>query len=78
MYKVILSHQAVKSIKKLPKYVKERVLTVLKELPHHPIPTFKYDVKKIKGEDYTYRIRLGKYRILYEIDEKSTLAFSTF
>ncbi|RLG55949.1 MAG: hypothetical protein DRN95_07325 [Candidatus Hydrothermarchaeota archaeon] len=34
---------------------------------------FSYPYKKIKGEENTYRIRIGKFRILYEVDEKNNL-----
>ncbi|WP_337954342.1 type II toxin-antitoxin system RelE/ParE family toxin [Aciduliprofundum sp. MAR08-339] len=30
---------------------------------------YAYPYKKIRGENNTYRIRVGKYRILYEIDK---------
>ena len=71
MYEVILSSQAIKQGKKLPKYVKEKLKTILKTLEEYPIPATKYDVKKIKGEEFTYRIRIGKYRVIYEIREES-------
>ena len=70
MYRVILSTQAIKHGRKLPKYTKEKLKTILKTLEEYPIPATKYDVKKIKGEEFTYRIRIGKYRIIYEINEE--------
>ena len=70
MYKIILSNQAIKHIKDLPKDVKKRVREVLGILSEYPIPVKECDVKKLKGEMRTYRIRIGKYRIIYEIDRE--------
>ncbi len=70
MYKIILSNQAIKHIKDLPKDVKKRVREVIETLSDYPIPVKEYDVKKLKGEIRTYRIRIGKYRIIYEIDKE--------
>ena len=70
MYEVILSNQSIKQMKKLPKYVKSKIRTILKVLEEYPVPAMKYDVKKIKGEEFTYRIRVGKYRLIYEIKEE--------
>jgi len=71
MYQIILSSQVIKQIKSLPKYVKVKLKPILKTLEEYPIPAMKYDVKKIKGEKFTYRIRIGKYRLIYEIKEES-------
>ena len=70
MYEIIVSNQAMKQIKKLPQYVKKKLKEILKTLREYPIPATKYDVKKIQGEKFTYRIRIGKYRLLYEIKEE--------
>ncbi len=70
-YEIILTHQAIKHIKGLPQHIKHRLREVLDTLKDYPIPIREYDVKKVRGENRTYRIRLGKYRLIYEIDEKA-------
>ena len=42
----------------------KEILTVLKDNP------YAYPYKKIRGETNLYRIRIGKYRILYEISKE--------
>jgi len=41
---------------------------LFKILKSNPIPYKKYDVAKLKGYRNTYRIRLGKLRVIYEVD----------
>ena len=66
-YKVIVEKQALKDLKALPVGVKRKFAKILIELEEYPIPAHRYDVKKLKGEEGTYRIRVGKYRLIYEI-----------
>ena len=66
MYEIIFSRKAAKFISTLPKNYKNKIkemLTILKENP------YAYPYKKIRGETNLYRIRVGKYRILYEINK---------
>ncbi|RLE92294.1 MAG: hypothetical protein DRJ55_04680 [Thermoprotei archaeon] len=47
---------------------KDRLIELFKILKSNPIPYKKYDVAKLKGYRNTYRIRLGKLRVIYEVD----------
>lgn len=68
-FKIEFSRNAVKDYKKLPKDYKALVdLAMLKLSEGLPI-----DVKPITGEKNVYRIRVGKYRILFTIIEKTLL-----
>jgi len=51
-------------IKRIPKKDAKRLLLVLDKLVKDP---YQGDIKKIKGEENTWRRRVGNYRILYEI-----------
>lgn len=53
-----------KSLKKLIRKDKERVLSVIKELETNP---HSGDIQKIKGEDNVWRRRVGSYRLFFEI-----------
>ncbi|WP_237268571.1 type II toxin-antitoxin system RelE family toxin [Thermococcus celer] len=37
------------------------------------MPSGKFDVKKIKGKKNTFRVRLGEYRVIYELRRKELL-----
>ncbi|MHA1835638.1 MAG: type II toxin-antitoxin system RelE family toxin [Candidatus Odinarchaeia archaeon] len=63
-YEVLFSKQAVNFIKSLKRGYKNKLKEVFATLGSNP---FGYPYKKIKGETSLYRIRIGKYRILYEV-----------
>ena len=68
-FEIEFSKKAVKDYKKLPKDYKSLVDFLLSKLTEGlPI-----DLKPVIGEKNTYRIRVGKYRILFEIVEKTIL-----
>lgn len=61
-------------MKRFPKQDANRLLFVLEEFQTNP---YQGDIEKIKGEDNVWRIRVGTYRILYEVfpSEKSVEVF---
>ncbi|MEO6740355.1 MAG: type II toxin-antitoxin system RelE/ParE family toxin [Chthoniobacteraceae bacterium] len=62
-YGVILPRSVRKTLDRLPDAVASRILDRLAELETNPRPA---DVKKLKGRD-AWRIRVGDYRVIYEI-----------
>lgn len=65
-YEVEIAPAAKRQIKKLPLDVQQKVVAKLEELAFEPRPD---GVIKLEGSDNLYRIRLGKYRIIYEIQD---------
>lgn len=65
-YEVEIAPAAKRQIKKLPYDVQQKVVAKLEELTFEPRPD---GVKKLEGSDNLYRVRLGKYRIIYEIQD---------
>jgi mRNA interferase RelE/StbE len=68
--KVLIERKAEKSLRKLPPQVQESVLSVLKKIASDPFPS---GSRKIIGTDNHWRIRIGDYRILYEVDESESI-----
>ncbi|MBI5789773.1 MAG: type II toxin-antitoxin system RelE/ParE family toxin [Candidatus Schekmanbacteria bacterium] len=66
MYEVYLEHAAEKDLKKLPADIFYRIISYIKTLAENPRPV---SCKKISGSKSDWRIRVGDYRIVYEIDE---------
>lgn len=63
-FKVEWKHSAVKELKHLPKQVVTRMLEAVESLAKDPYPS---GVRKLTGSEHSYRIRVGDYRIVYNI-----------
>ena len=68
MYEVVLEHAAERDLKGLPAIVFQRVIQHVKALADNPRPP---GCRKITGSEGSWRIRVGDYRIIYEIDDKA-------
>jgi mRNA interferase RelE/StbE len=67
-YEVIIPKPVKKQLDALPGDVQERILEKILSLVEDPRPS---GIKKLKGFDSEYRIRVGDYRVRYEIDDKA-------
>ena len=78
MFLVELSNNAKKGFDSCPSDYKAKIKETLAALKESSCPFRLYDVKKIQGRDNVYRIRIGKYRIQYEVfkDQELVLVFS--
>ncbi len=66
-YIIIATKSIQKDLGNLPDEIKERVNTKILLLSENPRPD---GVTKLKGYENEYRIRVGDYRIRYEISDK--------
>lgn len=69
-YEVRFVTSAANEFRSLPTHVKERVGVAVEELKKNPRPL---GVRKLKGHERLYRIRIGQYRLVYEINERAKL-----
>lgn len=53
-----------KALKKFPRGDRDTIIAVLEAMPRNP---FVGDIEKMKGEDYSWRRRVGSYRIFYDL-----------
>ena len=53
-----------KDLRKLPASAGERIVEAVEDLAENPFP---HGVEKLSGSQHAYRIRLGDYRIVYEV-----------
>ncbi|HDZ36226.1 MAG TPA: type II toxin-antitoxin system RelE/ParE family toxin [Thermococcus sp.] len=67
MYEVIFTRRAAKQVKALQPAHRRKLKEIILRLSENP---FSYPYKKIRGEEHTYRIRVGQFRILYEVDDR--------
>lgn len=63
-YKVILHKQALKELEALPIDIRRRAKGSIGQLDTEPIPS---QAQKLKGSSQAYRIRIGDYRLIYEV-----------
>ncbi|MEO1146004.1 MAG: type II toxin-antitoxin system RelE/ParE family toxin [Cyanobacteria bacterium J06638_22] len=54
----------------MPDKAFERVADKVQQLANNPRPD---GVRKLRGTDHEYRIRIGGYRVRYEIDDEGKL-----
>jgi mRNA interferase RelE/StbE len=64
-YTVFILPTAQKQLKKLPNTIATRIEDKMMELEQDPRPP---GCKKLKGRD-AYRIRIGDYRVIYEVND---------
>lgn len=69
-YTVILPKLVQKQIERLPAQVQKRLLRELLALQENPRPV---GTIKLKGYESEYRIRIGDYRVRYEIRDEETV-----
>lgn len=67
-YRILLEAKAEKNLEKLPKEVQKRITQRILNLKDTPRP---FGVTKINTANEWYRVRVGDWRILYEIDDKA-------
>jgi len=67
-FTVVLKPAAVRDLRKLPEDVRRRIATRIDALATHPMPA---GVEPLKGEPDCFRLRVGEYRILYQIERKA-------
>lgn len=68
-YTIFIERYAQKQIMKLDKQAIPVIKAAIAGLADNPQP---HGYKKLKGED-AYRIRIGDYRVIYEIDDEKII-----
>lgn len=69
-YRVEIARSAEKALFRLPKEALVKVLSAIGALTQDPRPA---GCRKLSGQEDTYRIRVGVYRIIYEIYDDMVL-----
>ncbi len=69
-YEVEITPAAKRQIKKLTKSIQQLIVKRLEELVENPRPP---GVLKMEGEENLYRVRVGDYRIIYQVQDRMLL-----
>jgi mRNA interferase RelE/StbE len=59
-----------KDLRKLPSATVDRVVKAVENLAENPFP---HGAEKLSGSEHAWRIRLGDYRLVYEVVAESKL-----
>jgi mRNA interferase RelE/StbE len=69
-YRVVILPSARRDMRRLDRDVLRRMTTAIRALEEDPRPS---GCKKIQGQADTWRIRVGNYRVVYEIVDEQLL-----
>ena len=71
MYNIRFNRQATKFLSKQSKDIQAKIFYQIKALADNPLPN---GVKKLQGADSgMFRIRVGNYRVIYEINDNELI-----
>jgi mRNA interferase RelE/StbE len=70
-YRVFLESKADRQLRKLAQEDRERVSARIQKLKEGLLPEL--DVKKLKGYKDQYRLRVGEFRVLFELQPEHTI-----
>ncbi len=68
-YEVVFKKSAVKELQSLPQKVQQKILDAVRLLSLNPY-TELLQIKKLKGADSLYRIRVQDYRVIYFLENE--------
>lgn len=68
-YEVVFKKSAFKELQSLPQRVQQKVLDAIQLISSNPY-TELLQIKKLKGADHLYRIRIQDYRVIYLIENQ--------
>lgn len=70
MFDIEYSSRSKKFLKKADKSLSKRLVEKIEKLCGDPVTS---DTKKVEGSKSLFRVRVGDYRILYEVDYRNSL-----
>jgi mRNA interferase RelE/StbE len=72
IYRIILHTSATDEIRKLPAKIKASVKECIDSLASTPVPS---TAIRLRGRKNAYRIRLGRYRMIYEVHASEIVVY---
>lgn len=77
-FKVIAHRKVHKFIQELKdKKLKNTIKDAIVKLEDYPLALREMDVEKVKGLEKTFRIRIGKYRVIFSVDKTERTIYVT-
>lgn len=63
-YQIEWKPSALRELKRIDRQTVARIVSAVESLPSNPFPS---GARKLQTSDRTYRIRVGEYRVIYEV-----------
>ena len=77
-YTVLAHRRVIKFLAELgEEAVKERIKEAIGKLVDYPLSLRELDVEKLEGPERTFRVRIGRYRLIFHVDKKERTIFVT-
>ena len=75
-YSVEFKTSAAKELKRLPKVIQIKIMDAVRLLATDPFSVL-LPIRKMEGRfsEYRFRIRVGKYRVIYEVQKEKIVIF---
>ena len=67
LFKISWKSSSEHDLRKIDRQYISRILDVIESLADNPFPS---QSKKLKDSESSYRIRIGEYRVIYQVDSK--------
>jgi mRNA interferase RelE/StbE len=75
MYQIVIDDDSQGESRKIPPQIRKKIFDDIEALADNPRPNQVLKLKgKIRHQDY-YRIRVGKYRVMYRIDDANQIVY---
>ncbi len=71
-YQLTYHREAIKFLSKQEKAIQERIAAGLKGLTEFPP---RGDIKKLKGYDHAHRLRVGSFRVVFEVSHSEKIVY---
>jgi mRNA interferase RelE/StbE len=68
VHRLLIERSAERDLKALEREIRTRVVEAIRALADNPYPR---GCRKLEGSTAYYRIRVGRYRIVYEVDKSA-------
>ncbi len=66
LYKIVWKESVRKDLQHIPPKIVSRIIQKIESFSHQPIPV---GTKKLKDTQHTFRVRIGDYRIIYQMNQ---------
>lgn len=70
MFEVLLERNAEKDLRRLPQSIHDRIVGAINALSRNPRPA---GCRKLTGGENDWRIRVGNYRVIYEVADANQI-----